>query len=164
MSRPPRIVEPVEPVTAVCAARYAADLVPAYAFVFRVAATATRFTVYAPVEDRYHLGEEYTLQLVPRDVVPLPVTVADAEFVRHCLDNAAHRWREAITEANAGATRPPEARPAEPGHINVEPTPAGYAAARRLFTEELDHVERLVRLLDQHLDTARAATADGGQP
>ena len=47
-----QLAERIEPVTAVCAAMYAADPVPAYAFMFRVAATGTRFTVYARAEDR----------------------------------------------------------------------------------------------------------------
>lgn len=154
---------PTEPVTAVCAAMYAADLVPAYAFVFRVAATGTRFTLYAQTQDRYHIGEEYTLLLVPGDTVSLPLTMDDVEFVRHCLDNAARRWREAITEAAAAANQRQAPDSTPPDHVNVEPTPAGYRAARRLFADELDRVERLRRVLDRHLDTARPATRDGGQ-
>ena len=111
-----------------------------------------------------YIGEEYTLLLVPRDAVPLPLTVADVEFLRQCLDNAGHRWREAITDAAAGADGPPQSHPAEPGHLHVEPTPAGYRAARRRFTDELDRVERLTRLLDRHLNHATAADPDGGQP
>jgi hypothetical protein len=164
MTRATGAATPVEPVTAVCAAMYLADLVPAYAFVFRVAATGTRFTVYAHAGDRYHIGEEYALLLVPRDAVPLPLTVADVEFLRHCLDNAARRWREAITDADAGADRPQKSRPAEPGHLNVEPTPAGYRAARRLFADELDHVERLARLIDGHLGRTTGTDPAGGQP
>jgi hypothetical protein len=150
--------------TAMCASMYAADLVPAYAFVFRVAATEIRFTVYAHPQDHYHVGDEYTLLLVPRDAVPLPLTVEDAEFLRHCLDNAAHRWREAIIEADAEATQPHRSRPAEPGRINVEPTPAGNRAAARLFADELDRVQRLAGLLDRHLDRARAANPGEDQP
>ena len=153
-----------EPVTAVCAAMYAADLVPAYAFVFRVAATDSRFTVYAAAEDRYHIGDEYLLVLAARDAVPLPLTRDDTEFLRHCLHNAERRWREAIAEAAAGADRPAHSRPASPGSLDVEPTPAGYRHARRLFADELGRVERLGRLLDQHLGTVNTADADGGQP
>lgn len=58
---------PDEPVTVVCAAMYAADLVPAHAFVFRVPSTDTRFTVYAEPADRYLVGDTYHLTLQPAD-------------------------------------------------------------------------------------------------
>lgn len=154
----------VEPVTASCAAMYHADGVPAYAFVFRVATTDTRFTVYATDEDRYHIGEEYMLVLVSPDAVPLVLSAEDVEFLRHCLDNVAHRWREAIAEADAGASQPQQSRPAEPGTVDVEPTLAGYRAARRLFADELDHVQRLAGLVDRHLEHASATDPDEGQP
>jgi len=43
----------------------------------------------------------------------------------------------------------------------VEPTPAGYHAARRVFAAELANVERLGRLLDEHLDSTAGVDADG---
>ncbi|GIF74121.1 hypothetical protein [Asanoa siamensis] len=119
-----------EPVVAVCAASYFADLVPAHAFVFRLPASDSRFTVYAQAGDRYLTNAEYTLLLVPGETVPLLLAVEDVAFLRHCLRKAADRWRE------------------------VEPTPAGYRAARQRFADELDRVEHLVRLLDSHLDGA----------
>ncbi len=85
-------------------------------------------------------------------------------FLRHCLHSAANRWRAAIAQAEAGIDRPPQTRPAEPNHLDVEPTPAGYRRAQRLVADELDRVERLGALLDTHLDSARAADSDGGQP
>jgi hypothetical protein len=155
---------PVATVAALCVDRYYDDLVPAFAFVFHVTDTPTVFTVYASTGDSYRLATQYRLLVAPADSVPLPLTVADVEFLRHCLHNAAHRWREAIIEADAGATRPQQSAPAESGYLNVEPTPAGYRSAGRLFTGELDRVEHLGRLLDQHLDHARPADEDGGQP
>jgi hypothetical protein len=155
---------PVATVAALCVDMYYADLVPAYAFVFHVTDTRTVFTVYASTGDSYRLGTPYRVLVAPADSVPLPLTVADVEFLRHCLHNAAGRWREVITEADAGATRPQQPALAEPGYLNVEPTPAGYRSAGRLFTEELDRVEHLGRLIDQHLEHARPADGDGGQP
>lgn len=155
---------PVVTVAALCVDMYYADLVPAYAFVFHVTDTRTVFTVNASTGDSYQLGTPYRVLIALADAVPLPLTVADVEFLRHCLHNAAYRWREAITEADAGATRPQQSAPAEPGYLNVEPTPAGYRSAGRLFTAELDRVEHLGRLLDQHLDHARPTDEDGDQP
>jgi len=57
--------DPDEPITAVCAATYYADLIPAHAFVFRVPSTRTRFTVYAADADRYRISQTYTLTLTP---------------------------------------------------------------------------------------------------
>jgi len=56
---------PDEPITVVCAATYLADLIPAYAFVFRVPSTATRFTIYVADGDQYRINDEYTLTLAP---------------------------------------------------------------------------------------------------
>jgi hypothetical protein len=153
---------PDEPIAAVCAAMYAADLVPAYAFVFRVS-TGTRFTVYARAEDRYFVGATYLLSLAEPDAVPLPLTLDDWRFLRHCLDNAAARWREAINGADAGAAQPQREQPAAPGCLNVEPTPAGYRAASRLFREELDRVDELNTRLASLVHAAEAARRDGNR-
>jgi len=56
---------PDEPITVVCAATYLADRIPAYAFVFRVPSTPTRFTIHATNGDQYHISDEYTLTLTP---------------------------------------------------------------------------------------------------
>jgi hypothetical protein len=49
---------------------YYADLVPAYAFVFRVPSTGTRFTVYTDHAERYLIGTTYTLTIAEPDDVP----------------------------------------------------------------------------------------------
>lgn len=56
---------PDEPITVVCAATYFADRIPAYAFVFRVPSTATRFTIYAADGGQYRINDQYTLTLTP---------------------------------------------------------------------------------------------------
>lgn len=154
----------VEPVVALCVDRYHDDDVAAYAFVFHVTDTRTVFTVHASTGDSYRLGTRYRLLIAPADAVPVSLTVADVEFLRHCLHNTADRWRGAITEADAAATRSQQPAPAEPGHLNVEPTPAGYRNAGRLFAAELNRVEHLGRLLDQHLDHGQTGEGNGGQP
>jgi hypothetical protein len=151
----------VEPVTAVCAATYLADPVPAYAFVFRVPATDTRFTVYARTKDRYLVGETYPLILAAPDAVALPLSLDDWQFLRQCLHNAARRWREAIDQANVGAGQPQQEQPAEPGYLNVEPTPAGYRAAAQWFGDELARVEQLDARLGDLLRAAQAVPGDG---
>jgi hypothetical protein len=143
---PPR---PGAPITAVCAATYYADLIPAFAFVFRVESTGTRFTVYATEQDRWLINGTYVLTLSEPGHVPLWLSGDEAAFLRHCLGLVAERWQEAITEAEAGAQRPPTAEPPSPGHLDVEPTPAGYRAIAGRFREELHRVQQLVRRLDQ---------------
>jgi hypothetical protein len=145
--------QPGAPITAVCAATYYADLIPAFAFVFRVESTGTRFTVYAREQDRWLINGTYTLTLSEQSQVPLCLSGDEAGFLRHCLGLVAERWQEAVTEAEAGAGRPPNNDahngPASPGHLNVEPTPAGYRTIAERFREELHRVQALVRRLDQ---------------
>lgn len=147
---------PGAPITAVCAATYAAahsaDLVPAFAFVFRVESTGTRFTVYAAEQARWLINGTYTLTLSEQTHMPLWLSGDEAGFLRHCLGLVGERWQDAITEAEAGAQRPPTADPSDapsPGHLNVEPTPAGYRTIAERFREELHRVQALVRSLDQ---------------
>ena len=107
---------PAQPVEALCCDRYYADLRDRFAFIFQVIETGTRFTVYTTGE-RFHVGNTYRVLLTGPDTVTLPMTVQEAEFLRTCLHNAVHRWREAITEADAGANRPHRARhPPIPRH------------------------------------------------
>jgi hypothetical protein len=150
------------PITVRCVDRYAADLIPAFGFVFHVFDTRTRFTMYATAADAYRVGAEYTLTVTPGRAVVLPLTEDTASILRNVLTNAANRWREAITDARAGAVRPAESRTAEPGYVNVEPTSAGYQNLERVFTEELDRVERVLHLLDQALEPG-AVREPGGR-
>jgi len=167
---------PGAPITAVCAATYYADLVPAFAFVFRVESTGTRFTVYATEQHRWLINGTYTLTLSEQTHVPLWLSDDEAGFLRHCLGPVAERWHDAITEAEAGAQRPPlDNAPNEapsPGHLNVEPSPAGYRTIAERFREELHRVQALVRRLDQlqpsapdtgpNLATGTATSTDDG--
>jgi hypothetical protein len=76
-----RIVNPDGPVRAECAATYLADnLLPdaAYAFVFRVLDSDTRFTVYASAADRYVINGIYRLTISEPTDVPLYLPVDEA--------------------------------------------------------------------------------------
>jgi hypothetical protein len=142
---------PDSPIEATCAATYIADLIPAFAFVFRVEATKTRFTVYASTQDAYTINATYRLTLSDPGEMPLYLPIDDTEFLRRCLLGVEDRWREAIAQADAGAARPEADRPAEPGHLNVEPYPSGYRAIGSAFREELGRVTRLRERVDQLL-------------
>ena len=149
-----RIVNPDGPVRAECAATYLADnLLPdsAYAFVFRVLDSDTRFTVYASAADRYVINDIYRLTISDPTDVPLHLPVDKAAFLRRCLLGVEDRWREAITQADAGAQRPQADRPAEPGYLNVEPHPSGYRAIGGAFREELGRVTRLREHVERFL-------------
>ena len=145
-----------------CLAMHHADGDPV--FVFHATGARTQFSVHAPAEGSYQVGAAYRMLLAPAESLPLPLALTDVDFLRHCLHNAASRWRDAIAEADAGSARTQQPSATEPGHLNVEPTRAGYRHARRWFAEELDRVERLGRLLGQYLDFARSTSGDGDQP
>ncbi len=154
---------PDEPITVVCAATYLADGIPAYAFVFRVDATGTRFTAYASDPDRYVINGTYRLALTEPGDLSVSLSGDEWAFLRHCLHNVEQRWRDAIAEADAGAERPQPDRPAQPDHLNVEPTQAGYRAVAGRFRDELDRVRRLTQRLDQQIHAADAHP-EGDQP
>jgi hypothetical protein len=143
--------KPDAPIEAVCAATYAADLIPAFAFVFRVTTTGTRFTVYASTQDAYTINDTYQLTLSNLGDVALALPADDAEFLLQCLRDLEHRWQNAIAMADAGAAQPEAPRTAEPGHVNVEPSPAGYHVMGHLFRAELERVTRLRTRVDEAL-------------
>ena len=155
--------DPDEPITVVCAATYLADLIPAYAFVFRVDATATRFTAYASDPDRYVINGTYRLAIAEPGDLSASLSGDEWDFLRHCLRNVEQRWRDAIAEADAGAERPQPDRPVQPDHLNVEPTQAGYRAVAGRFRDELDRVQRLNLRLDQQINPV-GAHPEGEQP
>src|SRR6266511_902197 len=103
MSRAPtRPGQPLEPVTAVCAARYFADLVPAHAFVFRLPSTDSRFTLYTADPDRYLIGATYTLTLAEPGERSLSLTPRTGS----CSRTASNGW------PNGGPTPSSRPRPA----------------------------------------------------
>ena len=93
--------------TATCAATYYADLIPAHAFVFRVPATDTRFTIYDPDPNRYRVSTDYTLTLSDPDQIGLHLHHDEIDQLRHCLSIVEHHFAEAAAHARAGATSPP---------------------------------------------------------
>lgn len=143
--------DPDEPIEVTCAATYRLDGTTGHAFVFRVDATGTRFTVYRPTPDAYLINSTYRLTICEPDEVPLWLPADEAEFLRHCLDLVERRWSEAIAEADAGAARPAADHPAEPGHINIEPTPDGYHTIAGRFADERERVVRLRNRVDHLL-------------
>ena len=154
---------PDEPITAVCAASYLAGPIPTFAFVFRVESTGTRFTVHATDQHRWLINGTYTLTISEPapglDPVWLSLSADEAAFLRHCLGLVAQRWQNAITEAQAGGQRPLNEATPSPGHITIEPTPAGYRAIAGRFRDELDRVTTLARRLD-HLQLTAASHAE----
>src|SRR5262249_4049624 len=98
--------DPHEPTTAVCRPTYHADRVPAYAFVFRVDSTGTRFTVYASDPDRYRINGTYRLAIAEPDQLPVSLHGDERQFLRHCLSTLEQHWCEAVAAADTAAARP----------------------------------------------------------
>ena len=177
---PTRPGRPLEPATAVCAAMYLADLVPAYAFVFRLPSTDTRFTVYTADPDRYLIGAAYTLTLAEPGDRPLSLGPKDRELLAHCLELVAERWAEAAQQTGTAAGAQPATglatghgaqvhAPTQPEHadsVTVEPTPTGYQHMSRLCRDQLDRVQRLQRRVAPllHPTNGRESTGVDGQP
>jgi hypothetical protein len=159
----PQNVNPDPPHETQCAASYFADNlpVPAYAFVFRVLDSNTRFTVYASAPDRYIINGTYRVTLSEPTDVPLQLAADEAQFLRSCLLVVEDRWQQAVTQADAGAALPEVERTAEPGYINVEPYPSGYRAIGGAFREELARVRRLRERVDQLLAGLLDPDGDG---
>jgi len=158
---------------------YLADLVPAYAFVFRLPSTDSRFTIYTANPDRYLIGATYTLTLAEPAERPLSLDPQDWELLAHCLDLVAERWAEAAEQADTAAAKHPTTHlgtdvetqhdaPTQPEQesgpadtITVEPTATGYRHMGRMFRDELDRVQRLRRRVGQLAHTADGETTDG---
>lgn len=115
----------------------------ASAFVFHLPDSATRFTIHAALPDRYTVGERYTLTITALEERGLTLSAEQFRFLRHCLLTTELRWREAIDEADAGATRPRPATAPPADHLNVEPTPIGYQVIGARFRDELARVTNL---------------------
>jgi hypothetical protein len=158
--RPPSPTGPDTPIEAICAATYHTDRVPAFAFLFRVPATGTRCTVYTSDRRRYVLNAPYTLTISDPSHVPVWLPADEVAFLTHCLGLVEDRWREAIAQADAGATQPPADQLPTPGHLTLEPTPAGYATIANRFRDELTRVQHLRARLDQLLP-AEPLASDG---
>jgi hypothetical protein len=177
---PTRPGRPLEPATAACAAMYLADLIPAYAFVFRLPSTDTRFTVYTADPDRYLIGATYILALAEPGERQLSLDPEDWELLAHCLELVAERWAEAVEQTDAAAVAQPEtdlatehetqghapAQPEKSDTVTVEPSPTGYQHMSRLFRDELDRVQRLRRRIGPLLHPTDEAESTGveGEP
>jgi hypothetical protein len=104
------------------------------------------------------------LALATPDGVPVVFTVADLEYLRHCLSLTERCWREAIAAADTAAQQPQRENPPSPGYMTIEPTPTGYLLIAGRFRAELERVEQFRQRLERLLDLARAATDEDGEP
>jgi hypothetical protein len=150
--------DPGELITAVCAAAYLADRIPAWAFVFRIPSTDTRFTVYATDRRRWAINGTYALTISDPDHMLLWLSADEAAFLRHSLSVVEQACMDAIAQATTGAEQPPTDDQPPPGHLNLEPTPPGYRAIANRFNEELHQVRQLSLRVDQLLPIAEADT------
>lgn len=86
------------------------------------------------------------------DLLPVLWTITQARSVYRAVCAVRDRWDQAVQEARTGAAEPPPPPEAKPGHLNIRPTPAGFAAMAGLAETELAKytqlAEQLARLLD----------------
>ena len=134
---------PQDRVTVECTASFYDANARASAFAFHLPDSATRFTIHTTRPDRYTVGERYTLTITAPDERGLTLSDEQFSFLRHCLRTTELRWREAIDEADAGATRPRPATAPPADHLNVEPSPDGYRVISARFRDELARVADL---------------------
>jgi hypothetical protein len=104
------------------------------------------------------------LGLATADAVPIALRTDDLTFLLNCLAITARRWQDVIDETEAGARRPQRSRPAEPGHVNVEPTRSGYRTAAEIFRVELRRVQQLTDRLTRLADLADGNIEDEDEP
>lgn len=102
------------------------------------------------------------------DLLPVLWTVAQARSVYRALCVVRDRWDQALQEARTGATAPSPPTEAKPGHLNIRPTPAGFAVMADLAQAELAKytqlAEQLARLLDALPDPDPGTPAAAGTP
>jgi hypothetical protein len=96
------------------------------------------------------------------ELVPLLLAPDDLATVAQALSTAAERWSRAGTEAAAAAERPTSVPEDEPGWMNIEPTPAGYAGIARLAVGQQARYRRLLVRLQPIIQVAQALD-DAGQ-
>lgn len=96
------------------------------------------------------------------ELIPLLLSPDDLRTVAQALTTAADRWTRAAAEAAAG--RPASAPGSEPGRMNIEPTPAGYAGIARLAGQQQARYTQLLQRLQPIIETAEALDGAGHAP
>jgi len=91
------------------------------------------------------------------DLVPLLLAHGDVRTVHDALNAARDRWTEAVAQARAGAARPESPASDDPGRLNIEPTPTGYAGIARLAQQQQARYTRLIDRLAPLLETAESS-------
>ena len=84
----------------------------------------------------------------------------DLRSVAQALTSARDRWAQAAAEAQTGAQRP-EPPSSEPGRMNIEPTPAGYAGIAGLARQQQTRYTRLLERLQPIIEAADALDEAG---
>jgi len=79
------------------------------------------------------------------DLLPLLLSVDDARAVHQALCTVRDRWAQAGADAQPGTDTDTDQTPpaTAPGHINIEPTPAGYRAIAGIADREKARYARL---------------------
>lgn len=102
------------------------------------------------------------------DLLPVLWTLPQARSVYRALCAVRDRWDQALQEARTGEAEPPPPTEAKAGHINIRPTPAGFAIMASLAETELAKytqlAEQLARLLDALPDPDTGTTHAAGTP
>jgi diguanylate cyclase (GGDEF)-like protein len=98
------------------------------------------------------------------ELIPVLLSPPDLRAVVHAVTTARDRWAQAAAEADAGAGRPASPASSDPGWMNIEPTPAGYAGIAHLAHEQQTRYTRLLQHLQPISDAADTLDQAGHTP
>jgi diguanylate cyclase (GGDEF)-like protein len=100
------------------------------------------------------------------DLIPVLLATDELRAMAQALTNARDRWAQAAAQAQAGMQRPASPDSSDPGWMNVEPNPAGYAgiaglarAQHNRYTRLLDRLQSIIEAADSRDDAAGSITA-----
>ncbi len=98
------------------------------------------------------------------DLLPLLLSIDEARTVHQALRIARDRWAQTDADAQASADTDQAPPATAAGHINIEPTPAGYRAIAGIADREKARYARLADRIAPIIEAAELLDAPTGPP